>query len=252
MNAQLNAQAQSLRLSVVIPAYNEEKLITGTIAAVRESLRGAGLAESAFEIVVCDNDCSDTTAPLAAQAGARVVFEPVRQIARARNTGAAHARAAWLLFLDADSWPDVGLMGALLATLDDDRVVGGGCTMRMQGVPLSIGLALRAWNLTSRLCRWAAGSFIFCRSEAFRAIGGFDRDLYVSEEIDFSRRIKRWGSATGLRFRILHRHPLLTSGRKGGLYSRREMWSMLASMLRHPRRFFRDPRLCYPWYDGRR
>ena len=252
LNAHLNARSHGLRLSVVIPAYNEEKLIAGTIAAVRGSLGAAGLAESAYEIIVCDNACSDSTAALAAQAGARVVFEPERQIARARNAGAASARAAWLLFLDADSRPDVGLMKSLLATLDDDGVVAGGCTMRMQGVPPAIAVALRVWNLSSRLCRWAAGAFIFCRREAFQAIGGFGLDLYVAEEIDFSRRIKRWGRARAQRLRILHRHPLLTSGRKGRLYARGEIFSMLVSMLRHPRRFFRDPRLCYLWYDGRR
>ena len=74
----------------------------------------------------------------------------------------------------------------------------------------------------------------------------------MAEEIDFSRRIKRWGSARGLRFRILHRHPLLTSGRKGTLYSQREICSLMLSMLRHPRRFFRDRRLLNLWYDGRR
>ncbi len=115
-----------------------------------------------------------------------------------------------------------------------------------------IGVGLRVWNLTSRLCRWAAGAFMFCRTDAFRAIGGFGLDFYVAEEIDFSRRIKRWGASRSLRFRILHRHPLLTSGRKGALYSQREMWSLMLCMLRHPRRFFRDRRLLYLWYDGRR
>lgn len=240
------------RLSVVIPAYNEAKLIAGTIACVCESLANAGLAEGDFEIIVCDNASSDATATLAAHAGARVVFEPERQIARARNRGAGVARAPWLLFLDADSWPDAALMGDLLAALGDDRIVAGGCSMRMQDVPLAIGAGLRGWNAVSRLCRWAAGAFIFCRSEAFRAIGGFADDLYVAEEIDLSRRIKRWGAQRGLRFEILHRHPMLTSGRKGSLYSQREIWSLLASLARHPRRFFRDPGLCYPWYDGRR
>jgi cellulose synthase/poly-beta-1,6-N-acetylglucosamine synthase-like glycosyltransferase len=248
----MNARPNVLRLSVVIPAYNEEKLISGTLAGVRDSLRGAGLDEKAFEIIVCDNASSDATAALAAEAGARVVFEPERQIARARNAGASGARAPWLLFLDADSWPDVALMGALLAVIDEGRVVAGGCTMRMQGVPATIAVGLVVWNLISRLCGWAAGAFMFCRADAFRAIGGFGLDFYVAEEIDFSRRIKRWGGFRGLRFRILHRHPLLTSGRKGALYSQREMWTLVLCMLRHPRRFFRDRRLLDLWYDGRR
>ncbi len=248
----MKASSSPLRLSVVIPAYNEEKLISGTIGGVRRSLGSAGLGEGEYEIIVCDNASSDATAVLAAEAGARVVFEPERQIARARNVGASAARAPWLLFLDADSWPDAALMGELLVALADDRVAAGGCTMRMDNVPLTIGMGLRVWNLTSRLCRWAAGAFIFCRRDAFQAIGGFGLEFYVAEEIDFSRRIKRWGAARGLRFRVLYRHPLLTSGRKGVLYSQREIGSLMLSMLRHPRRFFRDRGLLTLWYDGRR
>lgn len=244
--------SSSLRLSVVIPAYNEEKLIAGTIGAVRRSLAGAGLGEAEYEIIVCDNASSDATAALAAEAGARVVFEPERQIARARNVGACRARAPWLLFLDADSWPDAALMGELLAALGDDRVLAGGCTLRMDEVPFTIRVALGAWNLTSRLCRWAAGSFVFCRRDGFQAVGGFGLEFYVAEEIDFSRRIKRWGAPRGLGLRILHRHPLLTSGRKGVLYSQREIGALVLSMLRHPRRFFRDRGLLTLWYDGRR
>ena len=227
-----------LRLSVIIPAFNEAKLIAGTIAGVADSLLDAGLARDEFEIIVCDNASSDATAALAAEAGAEVVHEPERQIARARNTGATRARAPALLFLDADSWPHPALMVDLLSALDDERVVAGGCTMRMEGVPASITVGLRLWNLTSRLWGWAAGAFIFCRRDAFVAVGGFGLDYYVAEEIDFSRRIKRWGAPRGLALVILHRHPLLTSGRKGALYSQREIGSLMLSMLRHPRRFF--------------
>ena len=74
----------------------------------------------------------------------------------------------------------------------------------------------------------------------------------MAEEIDFSRRIKRWGAPRGLGFQVLHRHPLLTSGRKGVLYSQREIGALVLSMLRHPRRFFRDRGLLALWYDGRR
>ena len=45
------------------------------------------------EVVVCDNNSTDRTAEIARAAGARVVFEPFNQIARARNTGARGLRA---------------------------------------------------------------------------------------------------------------------------------------------------------------
>src|SRR5438876_11028275 len=63
------------------------------------------------ELIVCDNNSDDRTAQIARAAGARVVFEPVNQIARARNTGAAHAAGEWLIFIDADSHPSRELFG---------------------------------------------------------------------------------------------------------------------------------------------
>ena len=64
-----------LRLSVVIPAYNEAKLIDGTIAGLRKALRAAGLGDHAVEIIVCDNASDDDTAALAA-ALERLLCEP--------------------------------------------------------------------------------------------------------------------------------------------------------------------------------
>jgi glycosyltransferase involved in cell wall biosynthesis len=238
--------------SVVVPAYNEEKLISGTLACVAQSLRDAGLGEQQFELIVTDNDSTDATPRLAAEAGARVVFEPERHIARARNAGAAVARGQWLLFVDADSWPDRHLMTDLLACLRDGRAHAGGCTVRMQDVPVGIRMGVAGWNAFSRMTRWAAGAFLFCRADAFRDVGGFALEFFVAEEIDLSRRLKRWGRERGCEFRILSRHPLLTSGRKVHLYGPLELGGLFLRMLCHPRRFFRDRGFCYPWYDGRR
>src|SRR5437762_13783290 len=57
------------------------------------------------ELIVCDNNSDDRTAQIARAAGARVVFEPVNQIARARNRGAAPAAGEWLICVAADSHP---------------------------------------------------------------------------------------------------------------------------------------------------
>jgi GT2 family glycosyltransferase len=103
------------------------------------------------------------------------------------------------------------------------------------------------WNRVSRATRWAAGSFIFCRAAAFREIGGFSEQLYASEEIDFSRRLKRLGKML-----ILHRHPLRTSGRKARLYTWRELSYFLFRMVVTGGRALRRRDECFAWYDGRR
>ena len=103
------------------------------------------------------------------------------------------------------------------------------------------------WNALSRSAQWAAGAFLFCETAAFRAAGGFSEELFASEEIDLSRRLKRQG-----RFIILHRHPLVTSGRKLQLYSTREHFAFIWKMLTAGRRTLRSREACSIWYDGRR
>jgi hypothetical protein len=97
------------------------------------------------------------------------------------------------------------------------------------------------------MVRWAAGSFLFCEAAAFRAVGGFSEELFAAAEIDLSRRLKRRG-----RFVILHRHPLVTSGREVELYSYGEHLVLVWKMLTAGRRTLRSREACSVWYDGRR
>jgi glycosyltransferase involved in cell wall biosynthesis len=83
--------------SVIIPAYNEEALLADTIA---ESRRGMDeLLPIAGEIIVVDNNSVDRTPKIAVASGARVVFEPVNQISRARNAGAREAKGKYFFFI---------------------------------------------------------------------------------------------------------------------------------------------------------
>lgn len=231
-----------MKISVIVPAFNEEKLLAATLARIREATAGLDA-----ELIVCDNNSTDRTAEIARQAGAKVVFEPVNQISRARNSGAAAASGDWLVFVDADSLLGHELLQDLVEALRSGRYVGGGATVRFDEADRASHAAVAIWNAISRTMRWAAGSFVFCRSDAFRAIGGFSTELYASEEIDFSRRLKRLGA-----FTILHRHPLRTSGRKVRLYSKREYFRLLARIVFSGGRALKRRDDCFAWYDGRR
>src|SRR5205814_1588554 len=98
----------------------------------------------------------------------------------------------------------------------------GGSTMRLDDSRLRARVVTRLWNAISRCGKWLAGSFIFCEAAAFRQIGGFSLKLFVSEELDLTRRLKKLAAQSGKRIVVLHRHPLTTSARKLDLYSRRE------------------------------
>ncbi len=242
-----------MRLSVVIPAFNEEKLLPSTLKALDDAAKAlpAG-GQWRHEVVVCDNNSSDATPTVAAAHGARVVFEPRNMIARARNTGATAARGDWLLFLDADSRPSGGLLADMARAADSGSVAGGGATLRMdRGNWLVHGMA-GGWNLISRTRRWVAGSFIFVERTVFEGLGGFDTSLYAGEEIEFSKRLHRAARTSGRRVVILHRHPLVTSARKADLYRPAEIGRLLLRAALRPRRTLTDRDACALWYDGRR
>jgi glycosyltransferase involved in cell wall biosynthesis len=236
-----------VKVSVVVPAFNEERLLAGSLAAIREAM---GAFEEA-ELIVCDNNSTDRTAEIARAAGATVVFEPVNQIARARNAGAAVASGDWLVFVDADSYPSRELFADAREAMRRGCIAGG-ATVAYETDDRTMRAGIAAWNFMSRRLRWAAGSFIFCDAAAFRTVGGFDEDLYAGEEIYLSKKLKRLARRQRRPFVILHAHPLRTSDRKVHLYTKGEYFRFMLKALFLGRLVLRSRKSCYAWYDGRR
>ena len=241
-----------MKISIVIPAFNEERLLGDTLRAVRAALTAFTTRGWAAEIIVCDNNSTDATAAIARAAGAQVVFEPENQIARARNSGAAAATGDWLVFVDADSHPSAELFADVAAQIGSGCCVAGGSTVKLDTPKLLPRVVAQLWNWTSRATHWLAGSFIFCETAVFRKIGGFSQELFASEEIELSGRLKQLARLERKNIVILHRHPLLTSARKVHLYTIGEHLRFLAKMILRGGQPLTDRAACHTWYDGRR
>jgi glycosyltransferase involved in cell wall biosynthesis len=241
-----------VKISIIVPAFNEERLLPASLASIQAATLGFTDARWETELIVCNNNSTDRTPEIAAAAGAHVVFAPINQISRARNAGAAEATGDWLLFIDADSFPTRALFADVVLAIESGRYVAGGSTLRFDTDDRVARFVIEWWNLSSRVLRWAAGSFIFCDAAAFRAIGGFTAALYAAEEIDLFRRLKRHGRRNGRTVVILSRHPLVTSGRKGDLYTRREMARFWWQTILSRGATLKSSRRAFPWYDGRR
>lgn len=241
-----------MKISVVVPAFNEERLLPATLASIQAATSAFDERGWASELIVCDNNSTDRTADIALAAGATVVFEPMNQIARARNTGAARAGGDWLVFVDADSQPTRALFDDLAMQIETGSCLAGGSTVRFHTDHLATRFVVTLWNALSRICRWGAGSFVFCERAALREVGGFSQTLYAAEEIDLFARLKRLASASGRTIVILHRHPLATSDRKVRLYGAGEHFSFLLRISLSAGRALRDRDACFLWYDGRR
>ena len=241
-----------MRISIIVPAFNEERLLAGTLRAIAAAQRAFEERGWTGELIVCDNNSTDCTPEIARAAGAVVVFERFNQIARARNSGAAAASGDWLVFVDADSQPSRELFVEVADQIASGRCLAGGCTVRLEEYHPKSAIALRLWNCTSRALHLMAGSFIFCETQAFRNIGGFSNELFAGEELDLSRRLKKLARAERKRIIILHRHPILTSARKVSLYTLGEHLVFLAKVIFSFGGALNSRAACHTWYDGRR
>ncbi len=209
-------------ISFVIPAHNEEKLLPRTLDAIHVA---AQALEQQYEIIVASDASTDATADVARDKGANVVSIDRHHIAAARNEGAKVATGDPIIFVDADTVVPTTTLRAALKALDGGAI-GGGITVGFDEDLAFFGrFLLNFWNTVSRWRGWAAGCFIFVRREAFEAVGGFDEQYYVGEEIFLSTALKTQG-----RFVIL-RDSVSSSARKTKSHSSWEMVKVIGRLV---------------------
>ncbi len=230
-------------ISFIVPAHNEAQLLGQTLTALHAAAGEVGVS---YEIVVANDASTDSTPAIAAAHGARVIHVSHRQIALTRNSGAAVAHGALLIFVDADT---VVPAQTLRATLDAWRAgaVGGGASVHLDGrLPLSARLALHPFRLGMRVARLAAGCYVFCTREAFDAVGGFDARLFAGEELAFSRSLWKQGRFVVLRERVT------SSGRKLRTHSAWEVLKLFLSSVARGPAVVRSRAHLDLWYGERR
>ena len=230
-------------LSFVIPAYNEEMLLGRTLDSLIVAAKGSG---EPFEVVVADDASTDGTAALAKEHGARVVAVDQRQIAATRNAGAREAIGDILIFVDADTMVDEGVIRSAVGAMKGGAA-GGGCGFRFDGRLPLYGRIMEAITVPAyRALGLASGCFLFCTREAFQGVGGFNEGLFGAEEAAMSRALRKQG-----RFVIL-RETVTTSGRKLRAYSAREVLGLLAQLALLRTRSVRRREGLDIWYGPRR
>lgn len=108
------------KVSVVIPALNEEEAIEAVVLAIpRDELRRMGFE---VEVLVIDNGSEDRTAELARKAGAEVVFEPNRGYGRAYKTGFDNVQGQIIATADADLTYPVEDIPELVKLLEEENL----------------------------------------------------------------------------------------------------------------------------------
>ena len=204
-----------MKLSIIIPAFNEAGYLPSTLDSIqRASAHLRGRADVDVEVIVVDNNSTDETAAVAEAMGATVVRETVQGIGRARNCGADVAEGDVLVFLDADVTVPVTLLEVVHEVMSDPECVGGGVDVEYRLRRAIIRFYLRCWRQLANLTGMVQGATQFCRSSAFEAVGGYDEDVWIGEDVDFLWSLKKLASETGRHIHVVRSPRVLPSTRR--------------------------------------
>jgi rSAM/selenodomain-associated transferase 2 len=167
-------------ISVVIPAYNEERALPDTLGRLFSQ-------PGDYEVIVVDGGSSDATRRIARRHAGVALVEAAKGRASQMNAGAARARGEWLLFLHADTLlPENGL--ARIAGLPAG-VAAGGFRHRFSGRGFGLGFISLADNVRCSFSRIIFGDqAMFVRRALFARLGGFP-DTARLEDVQFCEKL---------------------------------------------------------------
>lgn len=196
-----------MRVSVIVPALNEEKYLPTLLACLaRQTL-------APVEIIVADAGSHDRTREIAKAAGCIVVDGGLP--AQGRNRGAQRANGDMLFFFDSDVWIADNFIERVVKAIEGVGAASGTVYNFPVYQPWEKGFASR-WvrlqdlffyffhNIGHRIfasLRYATatGTFMFSRAEIFHRIHGFDESLVAFEDANFAMRACREGRYIVLR-----------------------------------------------------
>jgi rSAM/selenodomain-associated transferase 2 len=208
-----------MKLSVIIPALNEERSLGGTLASISSHVH---------EIIVVDGGSKDDTVKIAREY-ASVVLDSNRGRGIQQHTGACHAKGEVLLFLHADTRLPNGFEIMIETTLSDPRTVFGAFRLGHHPSTAFLNLVALMANFRSLLLRMPYGDQgLFMRRSDYFRVGGF-KDLPLMEDVDLVRRLNKIGKFKLVKARV--RTSARRYDRNGIVYTTVRNWSLIIRYL---------------------
>lgn len=225
------------RISLVIPARDEEALLPSLLKSVRVAAARFRGGRHALEVVVADNASTDGTVRVAREFGCTVVTTDSPSIAGVRNAGASASNAPILAWVDADSEVHPDVFNAIEATLTPEIIVGAtGITMSRSS--FGIAVTMLVVGAATRLLRVGPG-VVFCRRGDWIAVHGYDEARRYAEDVDFQARLKRLGRTRGQGFAWARGVSTVSSARKYDEHGDWHAFTLFWRWIRGPRSFAR-------------
>lgn len=189
-----------MKISVIIPAFNEEKLIGKCIKAVKNQ----AFPKKEYEILVIDNNSTDRTAEIARKAGTEVIpYREKQGFSATKQFGAHKAKGEIIAYTDADSIPDTHWLATIEKLMQNKNLMCvGGTTLSAENTFANFWFVI--YDLICRINQLFGISLIWgpnmaIRRSAFMQVNGINTSLKTSDDWDLVLRIqKKFGIRSAL------------------------------------------------------
>lgn len=191
-----------MKLSIIIPTYNEAEGISDFIRHIQQII-----SLNEYEILVCDGGSRDGTRTLAKLEGAKVIESGRKRRSIQMNRGAEAAQGNILYFLHADTLPPEHFDRDIIQALQ--KGYDAGC-FRLKFDYDHPFLRLMSWFTRFNIDIFRFGDqSLFLHKSLFDNVRGFNEDLVVMEDQDIIHRIRKAGG----NFSLLSK-SVITSARR--------------------------------------
>lgn len=212
------SQCNEMKISFIIPAYNEERNITECIASIQKEVLRTGCDA---EVIVVDNNSTDATKAKALACDRVIVVEEARKgIVWARQAGYEASSGDLIANIDADNRLPRGWLDEIFKTFTDPEVVAVSGPLIYHDLPfyerafavlfLCIGYAVNTLNSFFGASSMLQGGNYVLRRETLEKMSGYDTSfVFYGEDTDTGRRASQFGKVVWT-FKL----PIYSSGRR--------------------------------------
>ena len=206
---------RKIKFSIIIPAYNEEKLIGRCLDSI---IAASTSYKDQVEIIVVLNRCTDRTEEIARTYKCIVVKEDRKNMSIIRNAGVKVARGEVIATIDADSQMTENMLTEIEENLLSGVYIGGGVKWKFER--LSLGIFLQGLILIPTIIKYrgVTAGILWCYKKDFEAINGFNENLRMLEDVDFGLRLKEWGEKCGKKYGTISKAQMIVSMRKADMF----------------------------------